>query len=97
MNDHVFHNSFLKHIIAYSEKERSDKNLPPIKSTYFTLTTAPLSTSVVKTLEKLLHIVNIMQVHSWSINSVRNTGLEGDWDAIGKHVKYAILKNDPGI
>ena len=85
INNHVFHNSCLKHIIAYSEKERSDKNLPPIKINIFHTDNCPTQYKCCQNFRKVSthckHNAGTLMVHKFSQKYWFRGGLGCHWEA----------------
>ena len=93
-NDHVFHNACLEHILAFYDKERSDKNLPSIKINIVHTDNCPTQYKCRQNFWKVAthcnHHHGAVLIHKFA----QTYRFKGRWDATGKHVKEAILKNE---
>ena len=93
-NDHIFHNACLEHIITFYDKERSEKNLPSIKINIVHTDNCPTQ---YKCRQNFWKVATHCNHHSGAIlihKFAQKYRFKGSWDATGKHVKYAILKNE---
>ena len=93
-NYHVFHNACLNHVIKFYDKERSDKGLPPIKINIIHTNNCACQYKCRQNFWKVATHCNrnpgAVIVHKFA----QKYRFKGSWDATGKHVKYAILKNE---
>ena len=93
-NDHVFHNACLEHVINFYDKERSDENLPAIKINIIHTDNCPTQYKCRQNFFKVAthckHHGGAVMIHKFA----QKYRFKGSWDATGKHVKEAILKNE---
>lgn len=92
-NDHVFHNACLAYLIKFYDKERDDTRLPKIGHNIMYSDNCPAQ---YKCRQNLFMIVTSAdnngscQVHKFA----QKFCFKGSWDATGKLIKSAILKNE---
>ena len=90
----IFHNACLEHVINFYDKERSDENLPAIKINIIHTDNCPTQYKCRQNFFKVAthcnHHGGAVMIHKFA----QKYRFKGSWDATGKHVKEAILKNE---
>ena len=94
-NDHVFHNACLDYVISFYDNERSQQNQPRVRSD---IAHTDNCASQCKCRQNFFKIASFGENHGQNKRIIHKFaskhGFKGPWDATGKVVKEAILRNE---
>lgn len=92
-NDHVFHNACLTHLIKFYDAERERDLKPKILSNIVHTDNCP---NQYKCRQNFYHVATSAKAHQSRIvqKFAEKYCFKGSWDATGKLIKWAILKNE---
>ena len=94
-NDHVFHNACLDYVISFCDNERSQQNQPHARNN---IAHADNCASQHKCRQNFFKIASFGENHGQNKRIIHKFaskhGFKGPWDATGKVVKEAILRNE---
>lgn len=92
-NNHVFHNACLSHIILFYNDEQKMNLKPKIETNVVHTDNCPTQ---YKRRRTFYHVATCAETHHSRVIQMfaEKFCFKGSWDATGKLVKYAILKNE---